>query len=213
MSHGETLRVLQKTCKPRYLTDVTYELAKSFRRMLIDQGHYSHNTINKFLRTVRAALSCAVRDGYLKANPLLGPLRLELKTRKNRGRVLEVGEVQALMNQGRTRQERLTLSLAYYHGLRRGEICWLRWEDVDLMEYVMAVARHGEHRTKTGKSRRIALRQETADLLRELFPDRVNPYIFENPAKFFNSINRWFPAWCQGGRVGSLHHARSAANL
>ena len=214
LSHREALRALQKTSKPRYLTDVTYELVKQFRRSLIDDGRYAHNTINKFVRTIRATLSCAVRDGYLKANPLLGQLRLELGTKKNRGRVLEVGEVQALINQAQTPQERLTLSLAYYHGLRRGEICWLRWEDVDLLEGILTVASHDEHRTKTGKSRQITIRQETAILLSQVYPGRVSPYIFENPVKFFNSITRWFPRRVKAAGLDhcTMHDLRRTCN-
>jgi len=68
------------------------------------------------------------------------------------------------------------LLLAAITGARRGELCALRWADVDLENQTLNIARsvveaaHGvlvEKDTKTHASRRIALDQTTADVLTE----------------------------------------------
>lgn len=51
---------------------------------------------------------------------------------------------------------------------RSGEFSWLRWQDVDLEECRLDVVSRRDHLTKTRKSRSVALRDETADLLRRL---------------------------------------------
>ena len=45
---------------------------------------------------------------------------------------------------------------------------------------------------KTRRSRSIALREETAALLRELYHDRVNEHVFVNPSAFYWRCEKWF---------------------
>jgi integrase len=86
-------------------------------------------------------------------------------------------EVQKLLLAASERDEDLALflRLAVVTGARRGELCALRWRDVDLDRRVLSIARsivgdsNGElieKDTKTHASRRVALDPETLDLLR-----------------------------------------------
>ena len=78
-------------------------------------------------------------------------------------------------------------------GLRRGEICALKWEDFDGEAGTLQVCRTlhkkpgggfevGETKTGAGK-RKILLPQSTADLLRTRRPSTKSKWIFPNPLK------------------------------
>ena len=100
-------------------------------------------------------------------------------------RILEVGEVVSIINVATNQIHKVVISLAYYHGLRRSEICNLQWQDVDFEQNRLFIADRDGARTKTRKSRAVALRQETATLLAELAKDRVNEYVFTNSGAFY----------------------------
>jgi len=192
-----------------------------FREILAERTDYSKNTINKFISATRAALSYAERDGYIRRNKLIGlrngraPLRLMFSVDKTRGRVLEVGEVTSLVNVAENIRQKTALSLAYYHGLCRGEIAWLRWQDIDLQEYRLAVVDHADHKLKTkNRSREVALREETATLLTQLYQDRVNEYVFEKPASFYHSVTKWLDRLVIRAKLDhcTLHDLRRTCN-
>jgi integrase len=208
------LNKLGEICKPAKLADIDPKMIKMFRRVLLNKKA-SPNTINKHIRTIRSALSYAVRDGYIQSNKLVGPHRLELSCNKVRGRVLEIGEVTALMNAAKSLRDKLVLSLAYYHGLGKGEIVWLRWQDVDVQENRLTVTDQEGHKLKTkNRTRSVALRSETAELFKELYPDRVNLHVFENPNKAYNDIKNLVPILAKEAELdpSTLHDLRRTCN-
>jgi len=189
-------------------------MIRDYRRKQLNKK-YSPNTINKHIRTIRSALSYAVRDGYIEKNKLIGPHRLELTCDKTRGRVLEVGEVLALMNVVDRLSDKLVISLAYYHGLCKGEIVWLRWQDIDNQQYRINIADQEAHKLKTkNRSRSVALRKETADLIEKLFPDRVNEFIFEKPKTVYDGIKDLVPKLAEKAGLDhcTLHDLRRTCN-
>ena len=213
-SHKEALESLAQACEPKRLIDIDPRMIREFRRKMLDRSK-SPNTINKHIRTIRSSLSYAVRNDYLQKNKLLGPHRLELKCDKTRGRVLEVGEVLVLMNMADSLSDKLVLSLAYYHGLCKGEIVWLRWEDVDTQAYRLTVMDQAGHRLKTkNRSRSVALRKETADLIGQLYPDWVNEYIFEKPMTVYHEIKDLVPKLAKKAGLDhcTLHDLRRTCN-
>jgi integrase len=80
-------------------------------------------------------------------------------------RIVKVDEVVELLNIAKDLRYKTAISLAYYHGLRRKEICNLTWQDVDFNQERLNILDRPKGRTKTRLSRSIALRRETADLL------------------------------------------------
>jgi len=125
-----------------------------------------------------------------------------------------VGEVVALMNTAADLRQKLVISLAYYQGLRRSEICWLRWQDVDLEDYCLSVTDRQGARTKTRRSCTIALRPETAGLFARLAPDRVNEYVFTNPRTFYWAVSVRFEKLVKEAGIDycTLHDLRKTCN-
>ncbi len=211
--HKEALAALGRACKPNSPLDITPKMMRTFRLVLLDKGLSVH-TINKHIRVVRSALSYAVRAEIIPSNKLLGPHRLCLRAENKVPRILEVGEITALMNVSTDLRHRTAVSLAYYHGLRRGEFCYLQWQDIDFEECRLDIANRQEARTKTRKSRTIALRRESAGLLAELYQGRVNEYVFANPGDFYLSCDKWFKRLVKSAGLDhcTLHDLRKTCN-
>ena len=64
------------------------------------------------------------------------------------------------------------IKFAVYTGLRRGEICDLRWEAVDLEAGFLTVQETEDFETKTGTEERVPIVQRAEDVLRRKMDDR-----------------------------------------
>ena len=210
---SEALVALGRACKPGSPLSITPKMIRQFRIIQQDRG-LAARTINKHIAAIRSALSYAVRDEILPSNKLLGPHRLFLREEAKPPRVLEVGEVIALMNVAVNTQQRLVISLSYYHGLRRHELCYLRWEDVDFEGCRLLIVHRKDARIKTRRSRAIALRAETAELLAQLHRDRLSQYVFTNPGPFYWSCDKWFCKLVEEAGLDhcTLHDLRATCN-
>ncbi len=188
----EALKALGQTCNPNGPNDITPKMIRVFRKLQLEAG-YQPRTINKRIEGIRSALSYAVRDEIIPSNKLLGPHRLFLRVEQKQVRTLEIDEVHALFNATSDLMRKSVISIAYYNGMRRNEICWLMWDDIDFDAMQINIVSRDSHRTKTRRSRSVALRPETAELLKNLEKDRVNKYLYVNPDKFYWTCDRWFP--------------------
>lgn len=116
-------------------------------------------TVLQHHRVLHRALKQAVRWGVLAINPAE---RVELpKLRWQPGQVLDGKQTVDLLEASRGSWLFPPLALAIYTGMRRGETCALRWEDVDLPRKVLHVCRavrvtrqglsYGEPKTARGR--------------------------------------------------------------
>ena len=189
--HGVALRMLGEICKPKSPGAVTPRMIREFRQVLLKTG-LKASTVNKHIANIRSALSYAVRAEIIPSNKLLGPHRLQLRIEQKPPRILTVAQVKALLGRAEDLRLKAVISLAYHHGLRRKEMCYLRWEDVDLDGSRLDVVSRAEARTKTRVSRSVYLRQETADLLRKLRTHGDGRFVFEDPGSFYWEVGQIF---------------------
>ena len=211
--HKEALAHLKRVCNPKSPIEITPKMIRVFRLKLLKEG-LAPRTINKHVATSRSALSYAVRAEVVLANKLFGPHRLFLRTERKPPRILEVGEVVTLMNLANVKLKTV-ISLAYYHGLRKGEISYLQWPDVDTKELTLEIVnREGIHRTKKRNTRVIALRLESAELLQRLHQERVNEFVFTKPKTYYNYCGCDFRRLVKklGINHCSLHDLRKTCN-
>lgn len=87
-------------------------------------------TIKRIHATLSSALSDAVQDGLLPDNPAAGA-RLPKVTRK-RIEVWEPADAGKFLDAATEHRMGTLFELAVLAGMRRGELCGLRWSDVDL---------------------------------------------------------------------------------
>jgi integrase len=125
----------------------------------------SPKTIRNYHAIVSAALHQAVRWGWVRAN--VAEMAMPPRVSNRRVSVPSLEVVQAVIAAAERRDSRLApmLMLAALTGMRRGELCALRWSDVDLATGSITVTRsvvvvpHGlaEKPTKTDRARTVAL--------------------------------------------------------
>jgi len=134
----------------------------------------SPKTVRNHHALLAAALHQAVRWGWVRRNvaEMAKPPRVTQRV----VRPPSVDAVRQLVVAAEERDPRLAplLMLAALTGMRRGELCALRWSDLDLDEGQIEVARSvvlvpgglGEKTTKTNRTRRVALDEVGLSVLR-----------------------------------------------
>jgi integrase len=129
-------------------------------------------SVNKELRTLRAALSTAVRWRLIDANPF------------SRQRLCHIAEVDAafisveqlksILAAIRNDRIRDMTTIGFNTGMRLGEIVALKWENIDLTEGVITIRNDANFKTKNGRQRTIPMNSEVMTILHERYAQRVN---------------------------------------
>ena len=138
----------------------------------------SSSTVGKSFRLLKQCMTVAVRDEMLLRNPCDGvrpPKREKVRPGINALDSAERSRLKALLASVEPDPMVVGASIALYTGLRRGEVCGLRWRDVDLERGVLWVRKAigvADGRTylkdsKTGHDRDVALPATLVDALRE----------------------------------------------
>ncbi|MCA9615867.1 MAG: tyrosine-type recombinase/integrase, partial [Myxococcales bacterium] len=123
----------------------------------------SAQTVKHALRLLRQALDTAVARDLISTNvaKLAKPPRPSVQGElADPWTFLSLDEVHALTTSERlSERERLFFTVAVYTGMRRGELCALRWNDVDLNDARpwLTVRRGATGPTKSGRIRRCPL--------------------------------------------------------
>ena len=119
------------------LTQITPVLAYEFTEGLRTAG-LSVSTVRGVLRLLSAALRYAVDEGILRRNPCR---RLRIRQEEPREqRVLSRSE-QAKVRQAADQCGDLPTLLSLYTGMRLGEVCALKWSDIDWERQTITVRR------------------------------------------------------------------------
>jgi integrase len=131
------LEMVGKTVKPRYVSSVTTSLLEDFANARLKDG-VKEPTVNKELRHLKAALRWALRRGYLKAVPDFSGVFIRTDAQPPVAiseddfvTIIKALESPKLKLEHRSKGWwRTFLYLAYYLGLRRGELVGLTWNRV-----------------------------------------------------------------------------------
>lgn len=133
----------------------------------------SAKTIRNHHAIISSALHQAVRWGWVREN--VADRAKPPRVSQTRVKAPSVDDVRAVVVAAEERDPRLAplLMLAALTGMRRGELCGLRWSDVDLQGGVLEVSRSvvvvpgglAEKSTKTDRARRVALDDVAVTLL------------------------------------------------
>lgn len=137
----------------------------------------SSSTVGKAFRLLKQCMTVAVNDELIVRNPCNGvrpPKREKVKPGINALDSAERDRVKDLLASMEPDAMVVGASIALYTGLRRGEVCGLRWKDVDLDRSVLWVRRSiavADGATyvkepKTGHERDVAMPATLVGLLR-----------------------------------------------
>ncbi|MDP6545768.1 MAG: tyrosine-type recombinase/integrase [Phycisphaerae bacterium] len=164
-----SLSLLEKWCNVRLISHIGRRAIMDFRAMRLEEKK-KPATVNKDLRQIRSALSYAVDAGLLEKNPLLGWKGLALKVPEKVVRIIEKDEFAELLTQCKNPDYRALLIVGYRQGLRRQELCNLRWKSVDVAKQVIHVVNIPEESefTKSRKNRHVPMHPQVHTLLVEM---------------------------------------------
>ncbi|MGI6032358.1 MAG: tyrosine-type recombinase/integrase [Coriobacteriales bacterium] len=186
---------------------------------------YSNNTAAKGHRLLKQAMNQAVNDGTIDKDPTRGikppkrekskPNALDTKTAPQMVKFLDSMPCETCVT--------IAARLALFTGMRRGEVCGLRWGDVDLDKRTAWVKRSvgvGEGGTyvkapKTGKVRDVPLPKSLVSPLRKWkakqseeclalgITDMSSQYVIGTPDAYRNPTNLG-KAWTQLAKLAGI---------
>lgn len=122
----------------RNICQISAEDVRAFVESLYARG-LADSTAKSIYRLLSAAMKCAAEEEIIRRNPC-DRVRLQHTDRQEQ-RVLSKQENIRLLNEARTQTE-LPVLLSLYTGMRLGEICALRWEDVNWADKTISVRRN-----------------------------------------------------------------------
>ncbi len=121
----------------RDITKITPDAIRAFLESLYKKG-LADSTVKGVYRLFSAAMRCAQEEEVIRRNPCS---RIRLKNAAQREqRVLNRRESDAL-NKNAHPQGDLPALMSLYTGMRLGEICGLRWDDVDWDSRTLTIRR------------------------------------------------------------------------
>jgi integrase len=168
----------------------------------------SHGTIRREVTVLRAALSWALREKWIKEAPYV-----EMPPKPPpRDRWLTRDEVDSLIRSAVSQHIRLFIVLAYHTAARTGAILDLTWDRVDFARRIISYDRPGRRQTK---KRRATVPINTAALaeLQAGLPLRLSDYVIEYHGRKVNSIKTGFRRACREAGIAecSPHVLRHTA--
>lgn len=158
-------------------------------------GKVSPGTVRKEMMRLKHLLNCAVKWKYVKGSPAEGLQAITMPP--GRVRYLTLEERHMLLDRARP-ELRLCIEAALQTGARRGELCSLRWADVDMRTRMVSFPQ-----TKNGETRSVPMTDTLYKLLQSL-PRPLDQTALVLPALSADAVTIGF---------GRLAKALSLSNL
>ncbi len=183
------------------LTSITAQHADQFKAAGLEKKRPV--TVNIDLRALRAAFNTALRWKLLESNPLQGvklaPVEEQVPTFFTRQ------DFEKLIGLIRENWLRELTVFAVLTGLRRGEICNLKWEQVDIARRFLRIQSSATFRTKQGKMRNVPLSDPAFHLIQQRFGRTTGEYVFSlNDARISESwVSHKFKSYVYEARLSN----------
>ena len=169
--YERALRMFSEVSKPKKLSSVKLVTLEDFANARLKEG-VAPATVNRDLRHVRAALKWAKRRGLVSEVPDFG--NVFIKEHRKKPTIIPEEDFLAMLGAIRKKEIRLTkrpadwwcafLYIAYYLGLRRGEILSLSWDDISFTTLDVRVC---ASTSKSRKERVVPMAAELAGVLKD----------------------------------------------
>jgi integrase len=167
----KTQRLNDKLCLRR-----KYDTPKQTAVALKNQTTVSATTVNVALRHLKASMSTATRWGLIQKNPFE---RLPLVTvPKKTPAFLTVQDAELLISSITKEWLRDIVVFALNSGMRRNEILFLRWVNVDTEKRVSRISNTDEFTTKSKQERTVAMNDAALMVLNKRKVAATSDYVF-----------------------------------
>lgn len=138
------------------------------------KSHNPANTFNRYLQLIKAMMNWAVRQGYLKENPIGSVPQLK-DIQKKFPRVFSQEELKVIFGNSPPPLDGYFKFLAYT-GMRNGELYHLEWADIDLKTGVVKIQSKSGFHPKTYEIRAIPIHPELKAVIKTL--PKQGRYVF-----------------------------------
>lgn len=129
-------------------------------------------TVNKELRTLRAALSTAVRWKLIEVNPFSRqPL---CRIADVDAPFISVEQLKSILGAIRNDRIRDITIIAFNTGMRLGEIVFMQWKNIDFVAGTIFICNDANFKTKTGKQRTVPMNSEVMTVLHRRYEQRTD---------------------------------------
>jgi integrase len=155
-------------------------------------------TLNREIACLKTIARRAVLDRKIDRNPVEG-VRMFKETPRNR--TLTPEEYRRLLENCSPHYQPV-VQLAYFTGMRRGELTALRWDQLDLKEEVITLKPED---TKTQEAREIPLDEALIDLFRKIPKVLGSPYVFNFRGHGLKDPKTAFLRACQRANISDFH--------
>lgn len=149
----------------------------------------SGSSINTILSILSSAFRLAIKDGYVSANPVLSAEKPKIEPKRKFSFTSD--DVKKLLDAS-TGSMRIFLYIAFYTGMRAGEIISLKWHDIDFDRNFISVNttmyRKTENLPKGNKPRIIPMFSELKEFLLSVRPQYGNYVITKGTLEPFSGI-------------------------
>ncbi len=164
------------------------------------KGTYKPATVNRMLALMKRIYNLAMREELVDKNPCFKVSMLPENNKRDR--VISHEEFQKLLSYLPAHAAQI-VTVAYYTGMRAGEIFNLTWDKVNLKEGYIDL---GAEDTKTGYSRRIYLSTEIKDMFHNLSKVRkiAHNFVFTYKGRPVKSIRKSFRNACKKAGIKEL---------
>ncbi len=158
---GEAVESINRQAVRRYVGSRQRYISESREKPVSD------STIRGDLRVLSVLFSFAKEQGYIQENPIIGAKKLAT-TPPKLPRWLTWQQAERLLKDTAGHPLRPMLATALYAGLRKQELSWLTWADVDLDHDVLHVQAKSGWRPKGKYARTVPIPPELHTILSEL---------------------------------------------
>lgn len=198
---------------PKASTDTTDPPASSRKKKktkyhrIRPQHNTTPATVNREIACLKTMLHRAVLDRKLHANPIRG---LEMLEENNvRNRILTAEEYERLLNECAP-HVRPIVTTAYWTGMRKSEVVYLTWDEIDMKEGFIELS---AGRTKTAKARSIPIHDNLKEVLKTIPRGLHTNRVFLYDGKPIDSVKTAFAAACRRAEIADFcfHDLRRTA--
>ena len=202
-----------KECGIIKLKDITPLVVEGFKSQILAKGDCP-TTFNRYLELLKAALNKAVEWSLLRENRLKNFKRLK-SDRSRQVRFLNEDEIRLVLNAADNFVRKVILILLYT-GLRRSELVYLEWKDVDFTNcliHVQSKPEFGFH-PKSYKPRSIPMCDDLRNLLMDM--PQAGRFVFDDsqnrplhtPNAYYKMIMRVYKkAGIEQANLHTLRHS------
>ena len=193
LSQSKAKSYIERSIKPAFkfllaftgdvlLTDLTVRVLDSF---INERFKISQSSATLYYRTLKAIFTKAVNWGYLQENPLK-KIRLP-KVIKSFPVFISLTDFTNIINNTKNPVMQNIFTLAFYTGMRLGEILNMKWNWININQNLITVKCTEDFTTKSKKERVIPISKNLKPILLEQFPKLID--INQNDFVFTYLIN------------------------